>query len=119
MQTNLPVVHKLFSILRTQYGSRFIKMIGDDPITDIKNRWVSACSSVTAEDIGKALDKLKERYPEQPPDMDEFVKFVIEVKQHKPGHESNRTWQSRPLNKCSKSVASEHINKLREQGYIF
>ncbi len=113
MKTTLPVIHKLFSILRTQYGSRFIIMIGDDPITDIKNRWVSACSSVTAEDIGKALDKLKERYPKQPPNMDEFVKFVKETKSTKPGHLSNKQWQSRTLNKCSRQAADTHINTIR------
>ncbi len=112
-KVDLPVIHKLFSILRTQYGSRFIIMIGDDPITDIKNRWVSACSSVTAEDIGKALEKLKERYPKQPPDMQEFVKFVKETKQHKPGHLSNKQWQSRSLNKCSRQVADGYLTKLR------
>jgi len=109
-----PVIRKLLYRLRERYGSKYVIMVGDDPYPEIVARWAKGCKSLTAESIGKALEKIGERYPKQPPDMDEFVKFVKEVKSTRPGHLSGVTWKQPQMDRCSDKSKNNHLNNIRK-----
>jgi len=88
-------------------------MIGDDPYPEIVERWLKGCKSLSAVSIGKALEKIGERYPKQPPDMDEFIKFVKETKAQKPGHLSGVTWKQPQMDRCTDESKNNHLLKIR------
>jgi len=114
-KTDEAVINKLHYILKTRYGSSYHAAVGNDK-AETKKVWLKTLRNVKPDDIGKAIEKLKQRYPKQCPDAAEFLKFVKEVKNYKPGHGSNKTWESPEMTKCNKSDGDFYLKKIRECG---
>ena len=109
MKTTEAVIHKLFWVLRNEYGSYWVIYLGNEPIGDIKVKWLKRLNSYSAEDIGKALENVKKIYPKRPPDLEQFVKLLKHLKGTRLGHLSDKLWQSDPMEKTTASGFRERI----------
>ena len=112
MKTNEAVINKLFWILRNEYGSYWVIALGDEPIAEIKAKWLKLLNRYSAEDIGKTIENVKKMYPKRPPDADQFVKLLKHLKGSRPGHLSNKVWNSRPMEKTNNTGFRD---KIREE----
>ncbi len=113
MRITEPVIHKLFAMLRNQFGSYWVMYLGDRPITDVKAEWQAGLKPYTAELVGKVLADLKDMRPERPPTLDQFIKMMKDKKSCKHGHGSNLMWKTPELGKCSRQAADVYLTKLR------
>ena len=111
METTDRVINKLFYVMRCEYGSYWIILIGDDPITEIKQRWLDVLYVFTAEEIGKAVKSVKQVYKVRPPDMIQFVELVNNLKNTKIGHESIKTFDYGEMVKTDKAGFRERIKE--------
>ena len=111
MKTTDRVINKLFYVMRCEYGSYWIILIGDDPITEIKQRWLDVLHIFTAEEIGKAVKSVKQVYKERPPTMIQFVELVNNLKNTKVGHESTKTFNYGEMQKTNKTGFRDRIKE--------
>lgn len=114
-ETDKPVIDRLFYVMREQYGSYWVILIGDEPIVDVKAKWLKRLNRYSRKDIGKAVDNVKKIYPKRPPDLDQFAALIRQLKGHRPGHQSDVLWPSKPM---EKTKSSGFRDKIREESGI-
>ena len=111
METTDKVINKLFYVMRCEYGSYWVILIGDDPIMEIKQRWLDVLHVFTAEEIGKAVKSVKQVYKERPPDLLQFFELTKNLKNTRVGHESTKTFDYGEMEKTGKSGFRERIKE--------
>ena len=112
MQVNESVISKLFYVMRTMYGSKWIIIfISPEKIEAGKVEWLAKLKSYSAMDIKKTLDHVKEIHPVSPPDIGQFVKLLKHLKGSRPGHLSNKVWQSKEMEKTNKTGFRDKIKQ--------
>lgn len=114
MKTNMPCIHKLFYIMRNQFGSYWVMMIGDRPAAEIKKEWLDGLSGFSAELIGKVIADIKTTRPKRPPNLLQIIKMLEDKQRCKIGHESGVNWQEEIVNKCNYTVRDKRMSEINQ-----
>lgn len=102
---------RLFYVLREKYGSYWVILLGDEPIGDIKARWLKRLKRYTNNDIGKAIENVKKIHPKRPPGLDDFVALIKQLKGSRPGHLSDEMWNQERMDKTKGSGFRQRIRE--------
>ena len=107
------VINRLFWVMRTKYGSKWVMIfINAEKIEAGKVEWLAKLKSYSAQDIAKTIEHVGEIYPGHPPDAANFVKLLKSLKGSRPGHLSNKVWDSPAM---SKTTASGFRQRIKEE----
>ena len=113
MQVTESVINKLFWVMRTKYGSKWVMIfINAEKVEAGKAEWLEKLKPFSAHDIAKTLEHVSEIHPGNPPDADQFVKLLKHLKGSRAGHLSNKVWNSPAM---SKTTNTGFRDKIREE----
>lgn len=112
MKTNLKVITRLLWRMREKYGSHWVMHYNDQDMEAVKNDWLSKLKQFSAEDVGKALHVVTDRYPAEPPDSSQFARLVSECKHCRLGYLSFRSHQTEQITKANPNVASRELQRM-------
>ena len=86
---------------------------------DIKQEWLKSLKTYSAQQIGKALSRVKEVYPKKPPNLEQFKALVHSLKNGKAGYQSFNLWKSEDEleeNKANLDIGQTYLNQIRNSG---
>ena len=108
------VINKLFWRLREIYGSKWVMLHKTtEEYNAAKAVWLNKLSHYQDNDINKVLDNIKELYPGNPPDIEQFVKTLKYLKGQRPGHLSNQFYSSEPVEKAD--ITTDFRKAIKEK----
>ena len=119
---NLSAVDRLFYRMKERYGSNWcMKFTDESDRMDAKLDWYRDLKRYNVDDVKRALDKLDEKYPQQPPELEQFVELCAPAKPKKasqltrPGY---RTLHIEPVKVADRATGAAEMRKMRELGIL-
>jgi len=82
-----------------------------------KTDWLKELKKFRVSHVRKALKVVKDIYPGKPPTLEQFSALVSNQKNCKPGHGSNKIFETEPgikENRASESAGKSYLDKIRE-----
>ena len=108
------ILQRLFDLMSATYGHKFTSRY----TWDDRDAWGYALRGVRPEQIKEAVEKLRDEYPEWPPEPNEFYLLCLgRDKPQKDDDGNDATWQHKRIERADKeynALQIEHVKTNQE-----